>query len=114
MASQGGDPVFDVRNDGLTEINSEVSLCPGDDICCIPGQKTPFVPEPIVHKCGTHNPSISGIKQKKGTAGFGEWPHACLLANKADNSILGGATLIAPGVVVTAAHKLRNRSPGKS
>ena len=34
----------------------------------------------------------------------GKWPHICIMYNV--NSYLGGATLIAPGVLVTAAHEV--------
>ena len=40
---------------------------------------------------------------------FGEWPHSCLLLDTSKNKqgdFVGGATLIAPGVIITAAHKV--------
>ena len=40
----------------------------------------------------------------------GEWPHACILYKKdggEDLKIFGGASLIAAGVLVTAAHKIK-------
>ena len=42
---------------------------------------------------------------------FGEWPYSCFLYDptKDENSsdwYIGGATLIAPGVVLTTAHKV--------
>ena len=40
----------------------------------------------------------------------GEWPHACLLFDTspevAGGLFIGGASLIAPGVIITAAHKV--------
>ena len=39
----------------------------------------------------------------------GEWPHSCLLFDTSSISqgiFIGGATLIAPGVIITAAHKV--------
>ena len=39
----------------------------------------------------------------------GEWPHACLLfdtSEVAGGLFIGGASLIAPGVIITAAHKV--------
>ena len=34
----------------------------------------------------------------------GEWPHACLVFN--EGATIGGASLIAPGVLLAAAHLL--------
>ena len=40
----------------------------------------------------------------------GEWPHACLLFDTSSEVsgglFIGGASLIAPGVIITAAHKV--------
>ena len=33
---------------------------------------------------------------------FGEWPHVCIL--QSNGIYIGGASLIAPGVILTAAH----------
>ena len=59
--------------------------------------------------CGTHNKNgiprygismkISGISSQEG-----EWPHACLIFHK--DKVIGGASLITPKVLVTAAHIL--------
>ena len=41
---------------------------------------------------------------------FGEWPHVCMIMKKntaGSDAFLGGASLIAPGIVVTAAHKVK-------
>ena len=41
---------------------------------------------------------------------FGEWPHVCMLMKKnaiGADAFLGGASLIASGIVVTAAHKVK-------
>ena len=42
---------------------------------------------------------------------FGEWPHACIVYKKTPQGrdvgeFLGGASLIAPGIVATATHKV--------
>jgi hypothetical protein len=42
---------------------------------------------------------ISGISSQEG-----EWPHACLIFHK--DKVIGGASLITPKVLVTAAHIL--------
>ena len=119
LVSSSGGSVFEIRTDGLEEINNEVNLCPGQtDICCKPISITQGPdPEPFVHKCGRHIPNAFGLKASRPVEGklgtsFGEWPHACVLINKNTKNVIGGATLIAPGVVVTTAHKVRNLSPG--
>ena len=53
---------------------------------------------------------IKSIVQNFST-NFGEWPYSCFLYDptKDENSsdwYIGGATLIAPGVVLTTAHKV--------
>ena len=65
---------------------------------------------PSVKRCGIHNPN--GVKQF-GVAALtpgvssqeGEWPHACLIFS--NDVIIGGASLIASKVLITAAHKLQ-------
>ena len=76
------------------------------------GTKAQYVP-----RCGQHNIDGSGllrisnqIEGKEATQ-FGEWPHACVLYEKTPKgrdfaTFLGGASLIAPGIVVTATHKV--------
>ena len=76
------------------------------------GSKAQYVP-----RCGQHNIDGSGllrisnqIEGKEATQ-FGEWPHACVLYEKTPKgrdfaTFLGGASLIAPGIVVTATHKV--------
>ena len=76
----------------------------------------PIVPEPKILpnwqriECGLHNEN--GITQNgvtlsnpKISSQEGEWPHACLISHK--GTFIGGASLIAPKVLVTAAHKLQ-------
>ena len=39
----------------------------------------------------------------------GEWPHACLIMDTSiisTGQFIGGASLISPGVIITAAHKV--------
>ena len=71
-----------------------------------------IVPEPNWPRieCGLHNEN--GITQNgvtlsnpKVSSQEGEWPHACLIFHK--GTFIGGASLIAPKVLVTAAHKLQ-------
>ena len=59
--------------------------------------------------CGKHNENGSAdnriqIKVPGISSQEGEWPHMCLIFENGD--IIGGASLIAPKVLVTAAHKL--------
>ena len=74
--------------------------------CDIPIKIDPAVPI----QCGVHNPNgIRGpggitIRQFGASSQEGEWPHACLLFN--GNRAIGGASLINPQVLVTAAHLL--------
>ena len=46
----------------------------------------------------------------KSSTQHGEWPHACLLFDMSPTVpgglFIGGASLIAPGVIITAAHKV--------
>ena len=63
-----------------------------------------------VQICGIHNPEgLALAKQTGKLTQEGEWPHICIMYNvniKNDYSYIGGATLIAPGVLVTAAHEV--------
>ena len=55
--------------------------------------------------CGIHNSEgLAMAKQTGKLTQGGKWPHICIMYNV--NSYLGGATLIAPGVLVTAAHEV--------
>ena len=70
------------------------------------------IPEPEVWpiiECGIHNEygvSQNDVKQRiRGISSQeGEWPHACIIFHK--GQLIGGASLIAPKVLVTAAHIL--------
>lgn len=66
-------------------------------------------------QCGTHNQdglAKDGVTAKvEGvSAQEGEWPHACIIYNK--EKIVGSASLVAPNVLVSAAHTLEMLSPG--
>ena len=82
-------------------------------------------------KCGIHNPNgiqqsgvatlMTGVSSQEGEFLFfifyslfiyfiffffiGEWPHACLIFS--NGNIIGGASLIASKVLITAAHLLQ-------
>ena len=89
-----------------------------DDVCCkFQPQPKPFSPE-----CGRRN--SLGVRDQfenipdsdgnplTGTAQFGEFPHHCSvlinedIAGKIVDRFLGGASLIADNIVLTAAHIL--------
>ncbi len=36
---------------------------------------------------------------------FGEWPNTCLLFKKGTDTVIGGASLLTPNSLLTAAHK---------
>jgi hypothetical protein len=115
--------ILDIRGFGqVLAINPEGSLCAGDiEVCCKlkptkpggtklePKKELEYVP-----KCGRHNPEgidilVTKPQDKHTATQFGEWPHACILYkvdSKKDDLFIGGASLIAPGVVITAAHKV--------
>ena len=113
-------------------IDHNISLCLGDDeICCSPARRIPvdpintdqnqipdpkvIKPEPYKPKCGQHNEDgigvrISNPQDMEFATQFGEWPHVCMIMKKntaGTDAFLGGASLIAPGIVVTAAHKVK-------
>ena len=116
-------------------IDHNISLCLGDDeICCSPARRIPvepinvdpkipnpplppkvIKPEPYKPKCGQHNEDgigvrISNPQDMEFATQFGEWPHVCMIMRKntaGSDAFLGGASLIAPGIVVTAAHKVK-------
>ena len=89
-----------------------------DEVCC----KVKEVPKPFVPKCGRRN-SLGVLDQNvlfpdtdenphTDTAQFGEFPHHCTILKDEDIAgnikpkFLGGASLIARNVVLTAAHVL--------
>ena len=112
---------LNVRSDGHVDLDATHNLCGVDNkVCCTPKyidpcknktKKPQYVP-----KCGQHNSMGEGLRINNPFSGkdatqFGEWPHACILYKKAqggrdEKEYLGGASLIAPGIVVTVAHKV--------
>ena len=110
---------------GIT-VNTAKSPCKNPtQVCCKPIENIPGAfnrgnPLPPV-KCGIHNQfglkrggvgvSYTHSNGKPVTSQEGEWPHTCLIL-KIENGglqerLVGGASLIAPKVVVTAAHIIR-------
>ena len=121
------DMIFQNRNlidsnlfGGIT-VNTAKSPCKNPtQVCCKPIEKLPREPlAPVI--CGKHNQfglkrggvgvSYTHSNGKPVTSQEGEWPHTCLIL-KIENGglqerLVGGASLIAPKVVVTAAHIIR-------
>lgn len=113
-----GASLIDVRGNFL-EIFPENSKCDGDfEVCCrnpdytAPVTTTTTTPKPVPYKsrCGTHNQDGIGVRiqndRYKATTQFGEWPHMCaILEDKDDKNLyVCGGSLIAPDVILTAAH----------
>jgi len=118
-----GAGLIDIRN-GFGALTPEDSKCPGFlDVCC----KDPdFIPPPppkvkYLPQCGRRNTNglgarITGFTDSESQ--FGEWPHMCAVLHakpveqepgytgepETTNLYQCGGSLIAPGVVLTAAH----------
>merc|ERR1712110_892686 len=119
-----GGGLIDIRN-GFGILSPEDSKCPGFlDVCCLDPDFIPPPPPPIVKhvpKCGQRHENGLGVRIQgfnEYESQFGEWPHMCaVLAEKPvaqDPGYAGepqtvnlyqcGGSLIAPGVILTAAH----------
>merc|ERR1711909_84116 len=118
-----GAGLIDIRN-GFGRLTPEDSKCPGFlDVCC----KDPdFIPPPppkikYAPKCGRRNQNGLGVRIQGFTESesqFGEWPHMCAVLHEKPleqeggysgepqtvNLYQCGGSLIAPGVILTAAH----------
>merc|ERR1711863_53003 len=119
-----GGGLIDIRN-GFGILSPEESKCPGFlDVCCRNPDFVPPPPPPIVKhvpKCGQRHENGLGVRIQgfsEYESQFGEWPHMCaVLAEEPvaqDPGYAGepqtvnlyqcGGSLIAPGVILTAAH----------
>merc|ERR1712013_794443 len=119
-----GGGLIDIRN-GFGILSPEDSKCPGFlDVCCLDPDFIPPPPPPIVKhvpKCGQRHENGLGVRIQgfnEYESQFGEWPHMCaVLAEEPvaqDPGYAGepqtvnlyqcGGSLIAPGVILTAAH----------
>ena len=108
----------DDKGNNVVKINTELSLCPQKaKVCCKPLPKGPKVkppaPPPAPPKCGVRHPEglnfITRTELGEKITQEGEWPHVCTIFKKnslGNNEFVGGASLIAPGVLITAAHKI--------
>merc|ERR1712218_586079 len=119
-----GGGLIDIRN-GFGILSPDDSKCPGFlDVCCLDPDFIPPPPPPIVKhvpKCGQRHENGLGVRIQgfnEYESQFGEWPHMCaVLAEEPvaqDPGYAGepqtvnlyqcGGSLIAPGVILTAAH----------
>merc|ERR1712038_103906 len=118
-----GEGLIDIRN-GFGALTPEDSKCPGFlDVCCKDPDFAP-PPPPIVKyqpQCGRRNNNGLGARIQGFTESesqFGEWPHMCAVLHpkvmeqeagyagepEVVNLYQCGGSLIAPGVILTAAH----------
>merc|ERR1712119_175091 len=121
-----GAGLIDIRN-GFASLTPEDSKCPGFlDVCCkdpdfIPPPPPPVIVPKYIPQCGKRNTYGLGARIQGFTEGesqFGEWPHMCAVLHakpveqeagytgepETVNLYQCGGSLIAPGVVLTAAH----------
>ena len=119
-----GAGLIDIRN-GFGALTPEDSKCPGFlDVCCKDPDFIPPPPPPIVKyqpQCGRRNVNGLGARIQGFTESesqFGEWPHMCAVLHakpveqapgysgepEVQNLYQCGGSLIAPGVILTAAH----------
>ena len=118
-----GAGLIDIRN-GFAALNPEESKCPGLlEVCC---RDPDFVPPPpkvkYISGCGRRNLNGLGARIQgfqDGESQVGEWPHMCALLRQEEvggvKTFQCGASLISPGVVLTAAHCVHKfrASPGQ-
>merc|ERR1712119_14586 len=121
-----GAGLVDIRN-GFASLTPEDSKCPGFlDVCCkdpdfIPPPPPPVLAPKYIPQCGRRNTFGLGARIQGFTEGesqFGEWPHMCAVLHakpveqeagyagepETANLYQCGGSLIAPGVILTAAH----------
>jgi len=118
-----GAGLIDIRN-GFGALAPEDSKCPGFlDVCCKDPDFTPPPPPKIKYapQCGRRNQNGLGVRIQGFTESesqFGEWPHMCAVLHEKPveqeggysgepqtvNLYQCGGSLIAPGVILTAAH----------
>merc|ERR1712061_5689 len=118
-----GAGLIDIRN-GFGSLAPEDSKCPGFlDVCCKDPDFVPPPPPKIKYspKCGRRNQNGLGVRIQGFTESesqFGEWPHMCAILHEKPieqeggyagepetvNLYQCGGSLIAPGVILTAAH----------
>merc|ERR1711892_332662 len=123
-----GAGLIDIRN-GFGVLTPEDSKCPGFlDVCCKDPDFVPPPPPKIRYQpqCGRRNQNGLGVRIQgfnEAESQFGEWPHMCAVLHEklveteesdgyggsniieeTVNLFQCGGSLIAPGVILTAAH----------
>ncbi|QQP58091.1 Serine protease -like protein 21, partial [Caligus rogercresseyi] len=128
-----GGGLIDIRSSFAAVLDPASSKCPGYlEVCCRHPEYSTNAPkitatttqEPVTEpprprayepQCGRRNFGGVGVRiqndKYKGSTQFGEWPHMCAVLETEDssygkeiNKYVCGASLIAPGVVLTGAH----------
>ena len=119
-----------------SKCNGDLEVCCDERDILIPAPRKPVKPRrpngggggrQSKSKCGVHNPDGIEIRVANQVSStftqFGEWPHMCMILRVSrrktggpdgsfaspgffQESLVGGASLIAPGIVLTAAHKI--------
>merc|ERR1719373_1184033 len=112
-----GEGLIDIRN-GFAALNPDESKCPGFlEVCCRdPDFKPPPPKVKYVSGCGKRNVNGLGARIQgfcQGESQVGEWPHMCAVLKEEAGikKFQCGASLISPGVVLTAAHCVQKLSP---
>ena len=119
LSSSDPSSLINITENGIVDLDAQANLCNVDNVVCctrkvmnvtmLMGNPTN---KPYRNKCGQRHALGYGVRisnplNGKEATQFGEWPHACILYKKKGSlEFLGGASLIAPGIVVTATHKL--------
>ncbi|XP_071745786.1 phenoloxidase-activating factor 2-like [Lepeophtheirus salmonis] len=132
-----GGGLIDIRSSFAAVLDPASSKCPGYlEVCCrhpnfstnAPVVTQTTTPEPVTQppkpraykpECGRRNIGGVGVRIQndkfKGSTQFGEWPHMCAVLEiqavaygEDINKYVCGASLIAPGVVLTGAHCVFN------
>ncbi|XP_040577777.1 phenoloxidase-activating factor 2 [Lepeophtheirus salmonis] len=131
-----GGGLIDIRSSFSAILDPGSSKCPGYlEVCCrhpefatnaphIETTQKPTTPKPRIYQsaCGRRNIGGIGVRiqndKYKGSTQFGEWPHMCAVLESKSvagseevNLYVCGASLIAPGVILTGAHCVAKIKP---
>ena len=127
LASSDPSSLINITENGIVDLDAQANLCNVDNVVCCTRKMTNVSQEvpmqmgnprnkPYPNKCGQRHALGYGVRisnplNGKEATQFGEWPHACILYKKTPGKrdsleFLGGASLIAPGILITATHKL--------